>query len=562
MVTCFLCKWDTCNSVKALYRHFKETHALFKQHAKYVCCEGQCSRIFDDKYTFGRHIANQHPDSLSTNSVFQEPVSGTLWNVDHKESCTACGDNDSDASDGEHEEPATKTPKVLKDIAAKCLAECKSGTCTLQQAKLASKCASDLADFIVSDVTADVEALGRMCTSPEQQTAVSNLLNKLTRYSRPFEGLETEHSFRTYLESSGNYYTRPLTYIIGNRTTSSLQTDTGFVNSGMEQCTGQYISIAKTILALHTNTDLLTHILSTYSKPNDVRKLSSFFDGSFWKRHPMYSEQTIVIRLYGDDFEPCNPLGAHKTLYKVGAIYYQFEGLSAALQSKTENIFLALCYHTDDVKLFGWRAVLQPLINEFKTLETEGLTLPTKEGPICVKVVISCVTGDNLFLNGILGFVESFSAHYPCRHCVLPKQKFSSTFRESPSLVRTVATYNADVAKHDVQLSGIKTASPLNELKYFHAAENFVQDLMHDVLEGVCQYDMMLVLKHVISLPDISLTRVNGLVEHFSYGRHDMSNFHCHTKLILTTNASPSTLRTAGLVLYNSWPTRYFKSIA
>lgn len=522
MVTCFLCKHDTFSSVKILYNHFKEVHGLYKQHAMYICCEGQCSRMFDDKYTFGRHVATHHPDSLCTNSILPKPMTVTVG--DHAEaynSCTCANGSESGDTTLTQEKPVTR--KMLKDIAAKCLAECKSGTSTLAQTKLAAKCSSDVVNFIVSDVEADVESLSQMCTSPEQQTAVSNLLYKLDSYRRPFEGLESEHSFRAYLESSG-YYVSPSVYVIGSRTNSSLQTDTGFVKSGMTECTGQYISVAKMILALNANTDLLTQILMMNNKSDNDGKLNSFFDGSYWKRHALYGEQTLVIRLYGDDFEPCNPLGARKTLYKIGAIYYQFEGLPAVLQSKTENIFLALCYHSDDVKTFGWKAVLHPLISELKTLESEGLTLFTKNGSVSVKVVISCVTGDNLFLNGVLGFVESFSARFPCRHCLLPKTKFASTFAEDQLLIRTVTRYDADAEKHEVQLSGIKLASPLNELEYFHAAENFVQDIMHDILEGVCQYDMILIVRHLSLLPDMSLSRVNGLIEHFSYGRHDMSN--------------------------------------
>lgn len=199
----------------------------------------------------------------------------------------------------------------------------------------------------------------------------------------------------------------PSTYVIGNRTASSLQKETGFVNSKIEECTGQYISIGKMIMALSMNTDLLSQIVMINNKTVNDGKLSSFFDCAYWKRHALFNEQAIVIWIYGENFEPCNALGAHKTLYKIGAIYYQFEGLPATLQSKTENIFLALCYHSEDVKTFSWKAVLRPLISELQMLESEGLTLSTKDGPVSVKVVTSCVTGDNLFLNGILGFVES-----------------------------------------------------------------------------------------------------------------------------------------------------------
>ena len=82
MVKCFMCKYDTFPSLKALYKHFKEAHGLFKQHANYICCDGQCSRMFDDKYTFGRHVANFHPENLCTDSVSAELITSTLPNND------------------------------------------------------------------------------------------------------------------------------------------------------------------------------------------------------------------------------------------------------------------------------------------------------------------------------------------------------------------------------------------------------------------------------------------------------------------------------------------------
>jgi hypothetical protein len=65
-----------------------------------------------------------------------------------------------------------------------------------------------------------------------------------------------------------------------------------------------------------------------------------------------------VIRLCGDDFKPANVLGSHKTPYKIGCIYHQFENMLAFQQSKVDIIFLALCYNLEDVKNFVFAAVL------------------------------------------------------------------------------------------------------------------------------------------------------------------------------------------------------------
>jgi len=252
--------------------------------------------------------------------------------------------------------------------------------------------------------------------------------------------------------------------------------------------TGQYIPVHKMLCALHANTDIVTEAAKIPVSNGD--SLQTFSDGKYWNSHPLRNENVIVLRLYGDDFEPANPLGPHKTLYKVCCVYYQFENLPVALQSKTENIFMALCYHSDDVKAFGWHAVFKPLVDELKSLEINGIDLAVNGLLLNFKVVLSYVTGDNLFLNGLLGFVESFTANHPYRHCTLHRTAFKDFLYESIATVRTIDSVNEAVSNVNVSDTGIKGGCVLNDLKYFNTATNYVQDITHDLLEGVCVYDL------------------------------------------------------------------------
>jgi hypothetical protein len=166
--------------------------------------------------------------------------------------------------------------------------------------------------------------------------------------------------------------------------------------------------------------------------------------------------------------------------------------------------------------------VLDPLIKELAVLEREGLDLMVDGENVNVKVVLGCITGDNLFLNGLLGFVESFTAHHPCRHCSEHRSCFQKRFLEDISLVRTVASYDDDIKKADVQSTGLKEPCALNQLVHFHAATNYMQDAMHDLLEGVCGYDMRLICKNLTEL--VSLEEMNRRMQCVNYGYHDLSN--------------------------------------
>ena len=61
-------------------------------------------------------------------------------------------------------------------------------------------------------------------------------------------------------------------------------------------------------------------------------------------------------------------------------------------------------------------------------------------------------------------------------------------------------------------------------MNYFHATSNYVQDLMHDMLEGVCKYDLVLLYKYLASNKYITLDLLNKRLQLLNYGYHDIGN--------------------------------------
>lgn len=59
-----------------------------------------------------------------------------------------------------------------------------------------------------------------------------------------------------------------------------------------------------------------------------------------------------------------------------------------------------------------------------------------------------------------------------------------------------------------------------NNLPYFHVTNNFVFDIMHDILEGVVPDFMVHFLNRCISKKYFSLDSFNYRLESFNYGRH------------------------------------------
>lgn len=93
------------------------------------------------------------------------------------------------------------------------------------------------------------------------------------------------------------------------------------------------------------------------------------------------------------------------------------------------NIHLISLFHSQDAKKYGIDKILTPFVEDVKVLESNGMKLSFAEQPVFG--TIAQVTGDNLGLNSILGYVESFTAHHYCRMCLTDKATAQTVFSES-----------------------------------------------------------------------------------------------------------------------------------
>lgn len=71
---------------------------------------------------------------------------------------------------------------------------------------------------------------------------------------------------------------------------------------------------------------------------------------------------------------------------------------------------------------------------------------------------------------------------------------------------------------------GIKRDSALNKLRYFNVVDGLAPDVMHDVLEGVLEYEVKLLLLHCIEVGYFNLKLLNERIRAFAFGQHESSN--------------------------------------
>lgn len=70
---------------------------------------------------------------------------------------------------------------------------------------------------------------------------------------------------------------------------------------------------------------------------------------------------------------------------------------------------------------------------------------------------------------------------------------------------------------------GVKQSCLLNSLQYFNTCQNFSVDTMHNILEAVAQFEMRLIILHVIDQYTTS-KKIYRRIKTFNYGYMEQNN--------------------------------------
>lgn len=173
---------------------------------------------------------------------------------------------------------------------------------------------------------------------------------------------------------------------------------------------------------------------------------------------------------------------------------------------------------------YGNDQCLRALVHDIKRLEENGVSIETSDGEKIVHFIMALITGDNLGLNTVLGFTSSFNHNFFCRFCKAPKSLTQKMSVADPNLTRDKDNYEEDVIGNNVQLTGIKEQSIFNEINSFHVTSNFAVDILHDISEGVCHYDMCHIINHFIKSKYFSLETLNARKYMFNYGEIEIDH--------------------------------------
>ena len=117
-------------------------------------------------------------------------------------------------------------------------------------------------------------------------------------------------------------------------------------------------------------------------------------------------------------------------------------------------------------------------VKDVKILETIVPIYIPGRGEVTIFGSISQFCGDCLAINEIFGLVCDFSHDYHCSMCYCTKDFLNSFFREDNFV-------QEQMESETTHTRGVKHDSALNDLIFFHTAENMMVDLLHIFLEGI-----------------------------------------------------------------------------
>jgi len=94
--------------------------------------------------------------------------------------------------------------------------------------------------------------------------------------------------------------------------------------------------------------------------------------GEYFKTNVFFAgkPELLKLHLYVDDLEVCNPLG---NIYKLTCFYFLLGNVETKYWSCLRNIHPVLIVQSSLVKKHGYDVILQPLLEDLKILDKQGL---------------------------------------------------------------------------------------------------------------------------------------------------------------------------------------------
>lgn len=352
------------------------------------------------------------------------PLRVTLKLKNNEDSCeTIC---EADDTLSQHLERSANSANVLPVPNNSTRDMCASAIAQLQVAGVSQSVVNNLVlsmEEIIMEVQNQTKDATLKCLSSHKTDVKAKIEQTFKTLENPFTALNTEFKRNAYFEQKWKTV-EPVEKVLGVRFENRRNRSTGTYDQVVVTDKFTYVPIIETLKSILCNPNLSDMLNSSYTVKEDV--YLDINDGLHLKKHPLFSQEinALQIQLCFDEFETANPLGSKKGIHKLGGIYFTLRNFPPKLNSSLINIHLVALFHAQDIKTYGFHTILEPIVNDLKVLETDGVKVPLFKNALYGSIVQ--VTGDNLGIHKLFGFVESFSARNCCHFCIVERSEFSN----------------------------------------------------------------------------------------------------------------------------------------
>ena len=531
--TCFKCLRDF-NTLKLLWYHLKYRHHITsKTRTKITCGQLTCNKVYYNGYSYRRHLLRDHTQLNNAHVPLECHPDIVADQIQHAPLGEVAGDSDEEL----HENNENTRARTLEEIKEDIKSETEVLLANFKTARIPSSTVQGFLNasraFIENVVSAIEEAAAPILSDVASEIIPSannvehfkSILNTAKDPIGSF-GLFTEYQQRQYVSNKGTLVP-PEDILVGHVHKACLNKSTGRTQQKQFEETFQYVPIAENLQVLLEQPGYMKCIVQEKFINGEDSVLESYRNGSYYKdlSNEPREDVFIDVLLYNDDFQTANPLGSKKDKGKVLGVYLSVICLPAKYRARLDNILLVALAESKFVSKYGINAVLEPIVQDLEQLYVSGLQVNVPgefEGKVIPRLLQA--VGDNLALNITLGFCASFSANFYCRFCKTRKCDAQTQVVEDENLVRTQLSIDADIQLQNVSQTGLQRSFALNNLSYFHVADNAAPDIMHDFLEGIIPIELKLIVKELISSNLLTLDELNGRIQSFSYGFVEKAN--------------------------------------
>lgn len=501
---CFKCHKDYPE--KVLIVHLKIHHSLNK-FDEYQCIEKHCDQFFSNVDTFKKHI-KKHKSGNDIETAYIAPIINPP-NSDLLSNENGNIHDNFDLGIASNVEPNS-------EIQNNCFSNSLSFSLNLHSINnFNRKNISLIQKSICDNITRPVsKKLSEIVASQELSDETNLYLNTLTDYlENPFFFCDSEYKFFKCLKTQN---------LVSDLFHFKISDEIDIVQSNGEafydevHTKGVLLPVKFQMKSILEKTGLPDVILNNNYTFND-NTMSNFINSSLWKNkiEKFPGKICAPFFLYFDGFEVNNPLGSHSE--SITGIYFSFPFLDMPTFS---NVFVLGFIKSKYFSIYGNDFCLKFLVQELKSLEEDGLIVKLPSGEIIqIFLILGLIVGDNLGVNGICDFSKSFSANHYCRFCMCHKSQCQSLSELPLNCIRDEINYNNNLENKSFKESGIAQNSIFNTISSFHVTNNFFVDVMHDIYEGICHYDLCHILNYFIkNAKFFSLQKLNQRKQNFNYG--------------------------------------------